>query len=113
MLENNNITGWDDPRLLTVSALRNKGISPSILKDFCNELGYTQNASAIVPLHKFESVIRNNLNKTAPRRMIVEQPIKVTIKNYDDTMSNIHKLIYPHIKTNNEYFESFLGETIY
>ena len=113
LLENNNITGWDDPRLLTVSALRNKGISPSILKDFCNELGYTQNASAIVPLHKFQSVIRNNLNKTAPRRMIVEQPIKVTIKNYDDTMSNIHKPVYPHIKTNNEYFESFLGETIY
>ena len=49
LLEDGNIDGLGDPRLLTISALRNKGITPDILKDFCSELAYSQNASAVVP----------------------------------------------------------------
>jgi len=108
LLDQGDIDGWDDPRLLTISALKNKGITPEILKDFCAELAYSNNANAVVPYHKFESVIRTNLNTCAPRRMFVQNPVKITIINYTDNLYRVSKPLYPQNKdTSKNFFTSF------
>ena len=113
LLENGNVSGWDDPRLLTISGLKRKGITPDILKAFCSELSYSNNATAVVEYHKFESVIRNTLNDSSPRRMFVQEPLQITIKNYDKTISDVYKPIYPHKKQNEHTFLTYLNNILF
>ena len=113
LLETGDIEGWDDPRLLTISGLRNKGITPNILKAFCSELAYSNNANAVVEQHKFESVIRNTLNNISPRRMFVENPLQITIVNFNESISNVMKPIHPHLKDKSELFLSSLNEILF
>ncbi|NLB34554.1 MAG: glutamine--tRNA ligase, partial [Elusimicrobia bacterium] len=77
------VKGWDDPRLPTISGLRRRGYTPSSIKDFCSRIGVAK-ANSLVDMALLEHCIREELNKTAPRRMAVIDPIKLIIENYPE-----------------------------
>ncbi|MBV7435212.1 glutamine--tRNA ligase/YqeY domain fusion protein [Cardiobacteriaceae bacterium TAE3-ERU3] len=77
------VNGWDDPRMPTVAGLRRRGISPKALRDFCRSIGISK-ADGTVAMSHFESVIRDDLNQNAARRMVVLDPIKVTITTLNE-----------------------------
>ena len=83
LVENNLVDGWDDPRMPTLCGLRRRGYTPSSILDFVSRAGVAK-AYSIVDIELLEHCIRNELNMTAPRRICVENPIKVVITNYDD-----------------------------
>ncbi len=75
------VSGWDDPRMPTLAALRRRGVPPSALRDFVRRVGVAR-ANSIVDVAMFEHAIREHLNKIAPRRMAVLRPLKLVIENY-------------------------------
>ncbi len=75
------VDGWDDPRMPTIAGLRRRGFTPAAIRDFCNRIGVTRQDSS-VEMGVLESVIREDLDASAPRRMAVLNPLKVTISNY-------------------------------
>jgi len=77
------VRGWDDPRMPTLSGLRRRGYTPESIIDFCNRIGVAKNDS-IVDIALLEHCIREDLNRRAPRRMAVLQPLKVVILNYPE-----------------------------
>ncbi len=85
MVEGNYVSGWDDPRMLTISGLRRRGYTPASIKNFCSTIGIGKSDSRI-SMGVLENEIRNDLNTNAERRMCVLDPIKVIIDNYPDDL---------------------------
>jgi len=75
------VSGWDDPRMPTLAALRRRGVPPVAIRDFARSVGVAR-ANSIVDVAMFEHAIRECLNKTAQRRMAVLRPLKLVIDNY-------------------------------
>ena len=75
------VSGWDDPRMPTLAALRRRGVPPAAIRDFARAVGVAR-ANSIVDVAMFEHAIRERLNKTATRRMAVLRPLKLIIENY-------------------------------
>ena len=75
------VSGWDDPRMPTLAALRRRGVPPAAILDFVRRAGVTR-ANSVVDVAMFEHSIRELLNKTAARRMAVLRPLKLVIENY-------------------------------
>jgi glutaminyl-tRNA synthetase len=75
------VSGWDDPRMPTLAALRRRGVPPAALRDFVRRVGVAR-AGSIVDVAMLEHSIRELLNKTAARRMAVLRPLKLIIENY-------------------------------
>jgi len=75
------MTGWDDPRMPTISGLRRRGIPAAAIRAFCEAIGVSK-ANSEVEMSYFDHFVREHLNKYAFRRMAVLKPIKVTIENY-------------------------------
>ncbi|MBI5800348.1 MAG: glutamine--tRNA ligase [Verrucomicrobia bacterium] len=75
------VTGWDDPRLPTISGIRRRGITPEALRAFAIGVGVTKFVS-VTDIAVFEHAIRGDLNKRALRRLAVLRPLKVVITNY-------------------------------
>ena len=75
------VSGWDDPRMPTLSALRRRGVPPAAILDFVRLAGVAR-ANSIVDVAMFEHSVREILNKTAPRRMGVLRPLRLVIENY-------------------------------
>jgi glutaminyl-tRNA synthetase len=83
LVENGIVSGWDDPRMPTISGLRRRGYTPESIKNFVETVGVSKRENVIdVALLEFK--IREDLNKTAPRVMAVLDPIKVVITNYPE-----------------------------
>ncbi|MBU1137682.1 MAG: glutamine--tRNA ligase/YqeY domain fusion protein [Proteobacteria bacterium] len=80
------VTGWDDPRMLTISGLRRRGYTPASIRNFCSEIGVGKKESWI-DMGVLENSARNDLNETAPRVMGVLDPLKVIITNYPEDES--------------------------
>ncbi len=76
------VNGWDDPRLPTIAGYRRRGYTPESILNFCEQIGVAK-ANSVVDVAQLEFAIRDDLNKKAPRVMCVEQPLKVTIENYE------------------------------
>jgi glutaminyl-tRNA synthetase len=83
LVEEGQVSGWDDPRMPTLSGLRRRGYTPESIRNFCNEIGVAK-ANSIVDIVMLENSIREELNKTAPRVMAVLRPLKVVIVNYPE-----------------------------
>jgi glutaminyl-tRNA synthetase len=83
LVTKNYVKDWDDPRLYTIIALRRRGIPPGALLAFVAELGVTVQLSQ-TEIKKFESVIRSYLEDSAPRMMMILNPVKVVIENVED-----------------------------
>ncbi len=77
------VSGWDDPRMPTISGLRRRGYTPEAIHEFASRIGIAK-ADSIVDYALLEYCLREDLNKRAQRRMVVLDPLKVTIKNYPD-----------------------------
>ena len=86
MVKDKLVSGWDDPRMPTLSGLRRRGYTPESIRDFCSRIGVAK-ADSIVDIAILEHCIREQLNKEAPRVMTVLRPLKVVIENYPDGQS--------------------------
>ena len=83
LVQNGLVSGWDDPRMPTISGLRRRGVTPEALRDFCARIGVSR-AENLVEYGLLEFCIREHLNKIAPRYMAVQDPVKVIIENYPE-----------------------------
>ncbi len=77
------VTGWDDPRMPTISAYRRRGYTPGSLREFAKRIGVTKMENT-VEISVLEACIREDLNDNAPRAMAVLDPIKLVIENYPE-----------------------------
>jgi glutaminyl-tRNA synthetase len=75
------VTGWDDPRMPTISGLRRRGYTPESIRTFCDRIGVAK-ANSVVDIALLEHTIREELNESTPRVMAVLNPLKVVIENY-------------------------------
>ena len=83
LVEAGHVTGWDDPRMPTISGLRRRGYTPASIRNFCERIGVAKRDSMVdVALLEFSA--REDLNKHAPRVMGVLRPLKVVIDNYPE-----------------------------
>ena len=83
LVEEGHVTGWDDPRMPTISGLRRRGYTPASIRNFCERIGVAKRDSMVdVALLEFSA--REDLNKHAPRVMGVLRPLKVVIDNYPE-----------------------------
>ncbi|MBK7291699.1 MAG: glutamine--tRNA ligase/YqeY domain fusion protein [Chitinophagaceae bacterium] len=83
------VTGWDDPRMPTISGLRRRGYTPKSIRDFCDRIGVAKRDN-MVDVGLLEFCLREDLNKIALRRMVVFDPIKVIITNYEGNGEILH-----------------------
>ncbi|MBK1648498.1 glutamine--tRNA ligase/YqeY domain fusion protein [Rhabdochromatium marinum] len=75
------VAGWDDPRMPTLAGLRRRGYTPAAIRDFCTRIGVTK-ADNRVEMGLLESAIRDDLDASAPRAMVVLRPLKVVLENW-------------------------------
>jgi len=83
LVRGGHVSGWDDPRMPTLAALRRRGVPPEALREFVRRIGVAK-ANSVVDVAMFEHAIRDVLNRTALRRMAVLRPLKVVITNYPE-----------------------------
>lgn len=81
LVKEKHVTGWDDPRMSTISGLRRRGYTANSLRNFANTIGIAKRDN-LIDVSVLEFCIREDLNKTAPRVMAVLDPVKVVITNY-------------------------------
>jgi glutaminyl-tRNA synthetase len=83
LVESRYVSGWDDPRIPTISGFRRRGFTPEAIANFCDMIGIAKDNS-IVDLPLLEMCVREHLNRTTPRVMAVLRPLKVVITNYPE-----------------------------
>ncbi len=83
LVEEKYVEGWDDPRMPTISGLRRRGYTPASIREFCERIGVAKREN-MIDVSLLEFCIREDLNKTAWRRMAVLDPIKMVITNYPE-----------------------------
>ncbi|HTH55873.1 MAG TPA: glutamine--tRNA ligase/YqeY domain fusion protein [Cyclobacteriaceae bacterium] len=77
------VSGWDDPRMPTLSGARRRGYTPEAFREFCDKIGVAKRDN-LIDLSLLEFCVREHLNKIADRRMVVFAPVKVVITNYPE-----------------------------
>jgi glutaminyl-tRNA synthetase len=92
LVQGNHVTGWDDPRMPTIAAMRRRGYSPESLRAFADMIGVAK-ANSMVDIGKLEYCVRDDLNKTAPRVLGVVRPLEVELVGADVT--KIHAPYFP------------------
>lgn len=83
LVEEGHVSGWDDPRMPTLSGLRRRGFSPSSIRSFWEEMGISKSES-LISMSVLENALRNDLNPVAPRTMAVLDPLKVVLTNFPE-----------------------------
>ncbi len=83
LVQQGDVEGWDDPRMPTISGLRRRGYTPASVRDFCERIGITKSDNK-VEMALLESCIREDLERSAERRMAVLDPVKLVISSYGD-----------------------------
>ena len=86
LVEKGHVSGWDDPRMVTLSGMRRRGYPAEAVKDFIGRVGVSK-ADSVVDFGLLEACVRDNLNANAPRAMAVLRPLKVIIDNYPEGQS--------------------------
>lgn len=84
LVEEGHVDGWDDPRMATLSGMRRRGFTPSSIRSFCDKVGLAKREN-IIEMELLEFCLREDLNKSAHRRLGVLDPLKVTISNYPES----------------------------
>lgn len=88
LVNENHVSGWDDPRMPTISGLRRRGYTPESIRDFCERIGVAKRDN-LIDVSLLEFCIREDLNKKALRRMVVLDPLKIIITNFpEDRIEN-------------------------
>jgi glutaminyl-tRNA synthetase len=88
LVKNHHVFAWDDPRMPTISGLRRRGYTPSAIRDFCERIGVAK-ANSMVDISLLEHCLREDLNKKAPRAMVVVNPVKLTITNLPENFEEL------------------------
>ena len=83
LVEDNHVSGWDDPRMPTIAGYRRRGFTASAIRNFCQGVGVTK-YKGVTDVSLLENAIREELNKTAERRCAVLDPLEVVIENYPE-----------------------------
>ncbi|MFY9198179.1 MAG: glutamine--tRNA ligase/YqeY domain fusion protein [Acutalibacteraceae bacterium] len=83
LVNNGIVSGWDDPRMVTISGMKRRGYTPAAIRDFCDRIGISK-AYSMVDYGLLEACVRDDLNANAPRAMAVLDPLKVVIENYPE-----------------------------
>lgn len=81
LVEEKHVTGWDDPRMSTISGMRRRGYTPASIRNFANTIGIAKRDN-LIDVSLLEFCVREDLNKVAPRVMAVLDPVKLVITNY-------------------------------
>jgi len=92
LVEKKYVSGWDDPRMPTITGLRRRGYTPASLRNFADIIGVAKRDN-VIDVAVLEHAVREDLNKTAPRVMAVLDPIKLVIENYPEGQSEDLELI--------------------
>lgn len=82
LVQEGHVQSWDDPRMPTISGMRRRGYTPESIRDFCDRIGIAKREN-IIDFSLLEFCVREHLNKIALRRMVVANPIKLVITNYE------------------------------
>ncbi|MFL3022328.1 MAG: glutamine--tRNA ligase/YqeY domain fusion protein [Cytophagales bacterium] len=88
LVESNEVNGWDDPRMPTISGMRRRGIPPDAIRNFCEKVGVSKREN-IIDFALLDFCIREVLNKTAYRLMVVLDPVELEITNYPEGKNEI------------------------
>lgn len=83
LVNDKHVIGWDDPRMPTLSGVRRRGYTPEAIRDFCERIGVAKRDN-LIDISLLEFCVRDHLNKIADRRMVVFDPLKVVITNYEE-----------------------------
>ena len=83
LVNEKHVSGWDDPRMPTLSGIRRRGFPPAAIRRFADEIGVAKREN-VVDVGLLEFFVREELNRTAPRAMAVLRPLKVVLENYPD-----------------------------
>ncbi len=92
LVAQNHVSGWDDPRMPTISGLRRRGYTPESIRDFCGRVGVAKKEN-VIDIGLLEHCVREDLNKRAPRAMAVLKPLKVVLTNYPEGRSEVLALV--------------------
>jgi len=82
LVNEGHVSSWDDPRMPTISGMRRRGFTPESLREFCDKIGIAKREN-LIDFSLLEFCVREHLNKIAQRRMVVFDPLKVVITNYE------------------------------
>ncbi|MEE4660737.1 MAG: glutamine--tRNA ligase/YqeY domain fusion protein [Halieaceae bacterium] len=83
LIDEGKVSGWDDPRMPTLSGMRRRGYTPAAIRNFCEMIG-TSRSDGVVDVAMLEHAIRDDLNQNAPRAMCVVDPLRVVLTNYPE-----------------------------
>ncbi|MBL7852233.1 MAG: glutamine--tRNA ligase/YqeY domain fusion protein [Cyclobacteriaceae bacterium] len=86
LVNENHVSGWDDPRMPTLSGVRRRGYTPEAIRDFCDRVGVAKRDN-LIDISLLEFCVREHLNKVAQRRMVVFDPLKIVLINYPEGQS--------------------------
>ena len=86
LVEQKHVSGWDDPRMPTISGLRRRGYTPESIRDFCARVGVAKKEN-VIDVSLLEHCVREDLNRRAPRAMAVLRPLKLVLTNYPEGQS--------------------------
>jgi len=107
------VDGWDDPRMPTISGLRRRGYTPLSIRNFCDRIGI-QRRENIIDVGLLEFFVREDLNKTALRRMVVLDPIKLIVNNYPEGQTEILRSENnPEMEDNGGYRDLHFGRELW
>lgn len=90
LVNEGNVSGWDDPRMPTISGMRRRGYTPESIRDFCERVGVARRDN-LIDINLLEFCVREHLNKIAQRRMVVSDPLKIVLTNYPEGKSEMLK----------------------
>ncbi|KAK1550421.1 hypothetical protein Q3G72_018846 [Acer saccharum] len=114
LVTNNYVDGWDDPRLMTLAGLRRRGVSSTSINAFVRGIGITRSDCSLIRLDRLEYHIREDLNKTAPRTMVVLNPLKVVITNMDSSsIMRLDAKRWPDAQTDEAFYKVQFSNVIY
>ncbi|KAJ8622859.1 hypothetical protein MRB53_031388 [Persea americana] len=108
------VDGWDDPRLMTLAGLRRRGVSSTSINAFVRGVGITRSDNSLIRLDRLEYHIREEMNKTAPRTMVVLHPLKVIITNLEGgSIIDLDAKIWPDAQTDDGFYKVPFTNVIY
>ncbi len=88
LVNEGHVSGWDDPRMPTLSGVRRRGYTPESIREFCDKIGVAKREN-LIDVGLLEFCVREHLNKIALRRMVVFEPLKVVLTNYPEGKSEL------------------------
>jgi len=106
------VSGWDDPRMPTISGMRRRGVTPAAIRDFADRIGFSK-VDSMTEMGILEAAIRDDLNGVAPRTMGVIEPVELIIENYpEDKLETLSAPLHPQNEAMGQR-EIYFGRRLY